>query len=226
MKRRQFIDVERYAVFTVHGERCYMCGIPLDLLTMEVDHILPASLADDPAKLRAITNTLGLPDDFALESFANWLPTCGRCNNRKRDLVFESTPIVQVELQKAAGKAARAAELATKTATDRQLAKAWNTIKRGAVNGELNEKLVRQIREFSEFHVAAREEEMKGEPIHLTPLIEVLSDNGQIRIIKGPFGVGGGPSNPSIFGNARCAACGHAAWNGARCVVCGEMDDD
>jgi len=226
MRRKQFSDAERHAVFTVHGERCYMCGTPLDLLSMEVDHILPASLADEPDKLRAITDSLGLPYDFGLESFANWMPACSRCNNRKSDLVFEPTPIVQVELQKAAEKAARAAELAGQTATDRKLAKAWNTIKRGAENGELNQQLEQQIREFSEFHNAARDEEMKGEPIHLTPLIEVLSDNGQIRVVRGPFGVGGGPSNSSTFGEARCGVCGHAAWNGVRCVVCGEMSDD
>src|SRR5688572_29425581 len=111
MAKRDFNDEERYAVYTVHGEKCYMCGEPIDLLSMEVDHIIPEKCLDDPDGLAAILAGYGLPPDFDINSFANWLPSCKRCNNRKRDAVFNPTPMVQVELQRAADKAVEAAAL-------------------------------------------------------------------------------------------------------------------
>ncbi|MFD1328723.1 hypothetical protein [Mycoplana ramosa] len=42
---------ERWAIFRVHGERCYLGREPIDLKTMQVDHIVPESLLDDPESL-------------------------------------------------------------------------------------------------------------------------------------------------------------------------------
>jgi 5-methylcytosine-specific restriction endonuclease McrA len=223
MTRVDFTDAQRYAIFTVHGERCYMCRGPLDLLSMEVDHIIPSSLGADPDKLRSVIEAFDLPADFDLESYANWLPACKRCNNRKRALVFKPSLIIQVELQKAAEKAVKAKDLAGRRVTDSQVAKAWNRIKTAWEQGSKNPALERDMREFLEFHVSERDKDMVGEPIRLAPGFEVLSDNGRIRVIRGPFGVGGGPSAPSP--HVQCPFCGSAAWNGARCVMCGEMDD-
>ena len=224
MTRKQFTDAERYAIFTVHGERCYMCGEPLDLLSMEVDHIIPSSLGAEPDELRRVIEAFNLPADFELESFENWLPACERCNNRKRALVFKPTPIVQVELQKAADKAAKTKEMAERRVNDRQVANAWSRIRAAIERGGVNAELENDIKEFLGFHVSARDEETAGEPIRLGPGVEVLSDDGRIRIVRGPYGIGGGPSSPSP--HVRCPSCGHAAWSGARCVMCGEMDDD
>lgn len=223
MTRRQFTDAERYAIFTVHGERCYMCGEPLDLLSMEVDHIIPSSLGAEPDELRRVIEAFSLPADFDLESFANWLPACDRCNNRKRALVFRATPIVQVELQDAAAKAAKTKELADRRVTDRQVANAWNRIKIAITQRSINAELRNDIEEFFKFHVSVRGDDVAGESIRLAPGVEVLSDDGRIRIMRGPYGIGAGPSAPSPY--VRCPSCGHAAWNGARCVMCGEMDD-
>ena len=60
----------------------------------------------------------------------------------------------------------------------------------------------------------------------LAPLLEILSQDGELITVKGPYGIGVGRANPPSYGNFRCSSCGHSAWNGARCVVCGEQDDD
>lgn len=200
-----------------------MCGEPLDLLSMEVDHIIPSSLGAKPDELRRVIEAFNLPANFDLESFANWLPACERCNNRKRALVFRPSPIIQVELQKASKKAAKTKELAGRRVTDRQVANAWNRIRNAIEQGSINTELENDIKEFLGFHVSARNKDVAGEPIRLAPGVEVLSDDGRIRIIRGPYGIGGGPSATSP--HVRCPSCGHAAWNGARCVMCGEMDD-
>ncbi len=36
--------VHRHAIFTVHDEKCYMCGTPLDMQSFEVEHLIPESL--------------------------------------------------------------------------------------------------------------------------------------------------------------------------------------
>lgn len=128
-----------------------------------------------------------------------------------------------MELQKAAEKAEKTKGLADRRVTDRRVANAWNRIRTAIEQGSLNTALENDIKEFLGFHVSMRDIDVAGEPIRLAPGVEVLSDDGRIRIIRGPYGIGGGPSAPSP--HVRCPSCGHAAWNGARCVMCGEMDD-
>jgi 5-methylcytosine-specific restriction endonuclease McrA len=226
MRKRQFSDEERYAVYTVHAEKCYLCGVPVDLLSMEVDHVIPEALLDDPPKLAAVLAAYALPGNFDLQSFANWMPACGPCNNRKRSRVFDPTPRVQLELRIAAEKAPKAAALAAEVVSSQRLTRSWNAIKRAAAGGYLGEDIHAAIIEFVRQTAARREPAAAARPMRLTPLIEVVSESNGIRLVRGPYGVGGGPVGQDVHGSFRCSACGHTAWNGARCVVCGQMDDD
>ena len=83
MDKRRFTPFERLAVFVTHDEKCYLCNRPLDLLTMEVDHVIPESLQDNPKRLVEVVRLLGRPGDFDVNSYANWLPACRSCNGRK-----------------------------------------------------------------------------------------------------------------------------------------------
>ena len=159
-----------------------MCRKPLDLATMEVDHVVPKTLLEKPTQLGTILADFELPADFDLQSFANWLPACGPCNNLKRSRVFESTPLIQLVLQNAQEKAPKAARLAAERVNDRAVSKAWNTIKRAYEPGNLNEPISEDILEFASFHAPRREPEVASEPMQLTPGIQVLSekDNHQV----------------------------------------------
>lgn len=216
MRKRQFSDEERYAVYTVHGEKCYMCFEPLDLMTMEVDHVIPETLLGDSTRLAEVLCSYGLSPSFDLQSFANWLPACGPCNNKKRSSVFNPTPLSQLALQIAQEKAPKAMELSRSRVSAQTVSKAWNTIKRAMAAGEVNESIRSAIDEFAAFHAPKREPEVVAQPIRLTPLI----------VVRGPYGAGGGPIGPDIDSSFRCPTCGSVAWNGVRCVVCGEMSDD
>jgi len=112
MEKYNFSPFERFAVFLCHGERCYMCSCPLDLKTMEVDHVIPESLQNDPARLADVLASFSRPTTFSLNSYENWMPSCRPCNGKKLALVFEPTPLIQAVLQKAASKAGEAASLA------------------------------------------------------------------------------------------------------------------
>lgn len=226
MAKRQFSAAERYAVFTVHGEKCYMCGRPVDLLSMEVDHILPESFEQDEATLATVRQDYGLPESFELQWFANWMPSCGPCNNRKRSRVFNPTPRIQLELQIAADKAEKAAALASKHVQAQQTSRNWNTIVRAHEAGELSPEILEAILAFASFHILQREPDAKDRPVLLTPLVTLLSEQGNVRIVRGPYGIGAGPVGPDRHVSFLCPTCGYSAWNGPRCVVCGEMSDD
>lgn len=226
MAKRQFSAAERYAVYTAHSEKCYMCGKPIDLFSMEVDHVIPETLLKDPTRLTTILANYGLPADFDLQSFANWLPACRPCNNQKRSRVFNATPLIQLQLQTAEEKAPKAAKLAVELVNTQKAARAWSTVKRAYEAGDLSEQLSADILEFTSFHLPRREPEVAKAPIRLTPLIQVLSENDYIRVVRGPYGVGAGPIGPHVHSSFYCSRCGSAAWSGARCVVCGQMDDD
>lgn len=224
MSTYKFSPAERAAIYSTHGEKCYLCGTPVNLKTMEVDHILPESLVGKPKELQAALNAFSLPSDFDLNSFANWLPACRPCNGTKKDLVFEPTPIMQVQLQCAIAKAPVAKELAAETVSQRKIANALNVLERAQDDGKLDAETIQTLGEFISQH---READLEGKPILLTPLYEILSEQNGVQIVRGPYGVGGRPAMAHPDASFSCPNCGSiAAWNGARCVICGEISDD
>ncbi len=95
---------------------------------MQVDHIIPEHLIDDPIRLDVVLREFGLPPTFDLNSFENWMPSCPTHNNQKRDTVFEPTPIIQKVLQDAAKKADLARRTAARVITNKRIGRAINEI--------------------------------------------------------------------------------------------------
>jgi hypothetical protein len=194
---------------------------------MQVDHIIPERLLDHPNELDEALHQLGRSNTFNINSYENWLPACGPCNNRKRGSVFSPAPIIVIELDRASKKASEASALEAKTVNQRDVNRALNLIERALDQGELELADNPVVARLIDFHRANRDPEQKDEPIRLTPLYEVLSDDGWRMVVQGPYGAGVRPSGDSPHGSWDCPHCGAAAaWNGARCVICGMMDDD
>src|SRR5947208_3419729 len=105
MSRYQFSNAQRYAIFLVHGMKCYLCGVPLDLTSMEVDHVVPEHLLATPSLLEAAKSALGLSASLDLNSFENWMTACGSCNGKKAALQFQPSLLIQVVVQRLAEKA-------------------------------------------------------------------------------------------------------------------------
>lgn len=196
------------------------------MVSFQVDHILPESLGSEPEAFASARISYGLPESFDLNSFDNWLPACPPCNNRKRDAVFKALPIFAVELKKASDKAEQARVVEAEVRSDQQLARAVTIIEVAHQQGALNGVHFDRLRPLIAFHEAHREPERAGAPLLIGPGVEVLSQNGDLLVVKGPYGIGGGVANPPAHGNFRCGSCGFSAWSGARCVVCGTLDDD
>lgn len=211
----------QYAVFTAHGERCYLCWEMIDLASMQVDHLLPEHLQDDPERFAEARKQFDLPPTFELNSFENWLPACVPCNRRKHGIVPDPKPINQLSFQIAASKAALARELAAKRVSRQTITKGWNSILRAEAKGELPDEVRREILEFADFHREQRLPELAEAPINLTPNLRVI----EMQVFKGPYGVGVGPVGPGVSDGMRCGSCGSTFFNGPRCVLCGEMGD-
>ncbi len=226
MSDYKFKPSERYAVFTVHGETCYLCRRPIDMASFQVDHVIPERIASQPEALAQVRNSYGLPESFDLNTFENWLPACAPCNNSKRGTVFEALPIFAVVLRKASEKAEQARKIESDVRLDQQIGKAVTIIETAYQQGNLNTVHFDRLRPLVEYHEQHREPERALLPLLVGPGLEVLSRHGELLTVKGPYGIGVGRANPPEQGNFCCVACGYSAWNGARCVVCGTQDDD
>ncbi|MFG0541588.1 HNH endonuclease [Pseudomonas sp. YQ_5] len=169
MSRYKFSSAERWAIFLVHGMKCYLCNIPIDLSTMVVDHVLPECLLDSPSACSAAKSKLGLPASFDLNSFENWLPACSVCNGTKSSVQFEPSPLIQVLLQKLAAKADEAHRISSKVVRDRQVANALNVLERAYESGVMLEEKARERLSVLWQFASVQELVDNGQPLRLTP---------------------------------------------------------
>lgn len=227
MSKYPFSHAQRFAVYVTHDEKCYICNRPLDLKTMEVDHVIPESLAGTPDRLQEVFKSLGRPADFDVNSYANWLPSCRSCNGKKLATVFDPSLLIQMVLQRAADRFDKAKSIELRTISKRDITKALNVLERANEAGELDEEIKASLQPLVAFQEEQRSPELLGQPIRLTPLFEVLSEKDGLRLVRGPYGVGGRPLGPQVDTSFDCPNCGPiSAWNGVRCVICGEMNDE
>ena len=208
-----------------HREKCYLCGAPLDLQTAEIDHVIPESLNDRPQDLERVLHDLGRPPNFEINSFSNWMPVCRPCNRLKSDIVFCPSPKIQLLLERAAECADTAAKIAAETVSRRSISLAIGKLNRAVEEGSLSGEQVAGLAPVIDYVLSRRPPEMIGKPLLLTPLVAILGEREGVRVIRGPFGVGTIPMG-SLSSAALCPSCGSiGAWNGVRCVACGEVDD-
>jgi hypothetical protein len=81
--KRRFSYVERYAIWSCNEKRCWWCKEPLRLPEVTVDHVLPESLLSNDDLRQRILADYGLPNDFNINGFENWLPCHNHCNQSK-----------------------------------------------------------------------------------------------------------------------------------------------
>lgn len=97
-KKRRFTHAERYAVWRVHQRRCWFCREPLRFIETTIDHVVPESLLGDRAKLTAVLQDYGLPPDFNVNGFENWLPCHNHCNQAKANAPYRFVPATRTIL--------------------------------------------------------------------------------------------------------------------------------
>lgn len=224
---------ERLAVFLVHDQKCYIDSEPLYWSTFEVDHVIPERLINDPG-LVGILKDLGRPTSFQISSFENWLPVCRPHNGKKSARPWDPSLLAQQALQRAADRAGRArAEAATfKARANVARVIALLQLLRESDAVPSPEDVAELKARFAEFASDQGPDLVPGRvqltPDLAVPLYEVISDDGHTKVVRGPFGVGGGPSDRGgrvILDELRCGSCGLPWFSGARCVICGALSD-
>ena len=224
MGKYHFKDIERLVVYTIHNERCYICNTPIDFKNMEVDHILPENLLDDSIKMDEIIELYKLPKTFSINSYNNWLPSCSNCNNKKRDIIFEPTLLIQLQLQETQKKYSKSIEYEKKASSSKQISKALQVLKIAFLKGILTQDQVKELVPLLDSMNEQREVEIQNEPLRISPTVNIILDSSDKYVLKGPFGIGTRPKSNQE--NIFCLNCGNnTAWNGNRCVTCGEIED-
>lgn len=246
MSKYSFTSSQRYAVFSAHGPKCYLRGCTVDMQSMHIDHIIPEHLLEDPGRLKSVIEDFGLPEDFDVNSYENWLPSCGPCNLAKKSEVFEPAPIIKVCLQKAAKKADSARQLEAKAVNDAALTRSINTICRAnektVLTMEHVEPLVSSLREHNPEllkgiyeYVGSQHKDVLGfvvrhfkpAEIPLTPFHTVVMEDEWKLLVSTPYGTGYVPKGERIDASFYCGHCGsRGPWGGARCLTCGYLNDD
>lgn len=173
MNKYSFSNSERYAVYTIHTEKCYLCTKPIDLASMEVDHILPEQLLENKKLLKSTLESFGLTESYNINSYENWMPSCRRCNNKKSQIIFKPTPIVQIELQKAKNKAKKVEKLVNDTVSKQKVSRALNIVKQAFNSGELSDSQIEEIQPLIKFHNNNRSRDLKKKEFKVTPTFKV-----------------------------------------------------
>ena len=87
MSKQKFSAEEREAIWLAHGRKCAYTWKLLDVSNFHIDHIVPESLAKDPAALESEIATLDLSADFDIHGYENLLPCHPTVNLQKHDSI-------------------------------------------------------------------------------------------------------------------------------------------
>jgi hypothetical protein len=175
MSQHKLTSAQRYAIFLVHGMKCYLCGVPLDLTSMAVDHVLPEHLLATPSLFDAAKSALGLPASFDINSFENWMPACGTCNGKKASLQFEPSLLIQVVLQRLAAKADQVRQLCDEVVGTRQASLALSALERAQESGRSFDAPTRKRLMALLGFASERELVPGGQPLRLTQSFRLVA---------------------------------------------------
>jgi hypothetical protein len=88
MNKSSLDSIARSAIWNAHGYKCLYCGKDLDWDELHIDHIIPEYLSAQPEQLKEIISDYNLGVDFNINGYMNLVPSHGKCNQRKGDMLF------------------------------------------------------------------------------------------------------------------------------------------
>jgi hypothetical protein len=226
-------DEERLVLYLLGGEKCAWCGIPIRYADMEVEHIIPKSLAGE--ELGEVLKLHGLSQDFDLDSIRNLVPSCRKCNGDKAARVPPEKPIITMMLESAAGREPVIVEESKTEITRRDLsvavAKVEIAAKRHAKDGKVQEmlaKLYESLKTAEKSDGAA--DDLVTVDIH--PAMSLLwgpKDRWKLVHSSSPaVAVVSDGTRTGVTGTHityMCSRCGsYGPWDGIRCITCGNKE--
>lgn len=97
MAKQKLDDLTRWHVWKEFSQKCNLCSEPIDLRTMDVDHLIPEAALKD-ARWPEVKGQMDIDDAF-IHRPANWQCICKPCNGLKRD-IFLPRPLLGVMVEK------------------------------------------------------------------------------------------------------------------------------
>lgn len=133
----KFSTSQRYGIFEAHNRCCYWCQEPLDWLSVQIDHIVPQSLLKNQDKLSEVLTHYALPHNYAIDDFANWVPSHGRCNGKKSDAILALSPAMVSVFHECAEKGAKAKSISEKWEKEGRFSKVESLLRTSVETGNL-----------------------------------------------------------------------------------------
>lgn len=88
MARKALPTSRRAAIWRAHERRCIYCTELVTFADLDVDHIVPSRLNDQPEELAKLLAEYGLRNDFDVDSLLNLVPSHRHCNLQKKGQVL------------------------------------------------------------------------------------------------------------------------------------------
>lgn len=88
MANQKFSDKFRECLWKVHKEKCLYCENPIRFFDLEIDHLIPEYLIDNPEEFELKKTEYGLEKTFDIQGVENLAPSCSKCNNSKSSNFF------------------------------------------------------------------------------------------------------------------------------------------
>ncbi len=88
MANQQFNDKFRECLWKVHGQRCFYCENPITFVELEIDHVVPEYLLNNPSEFEKVKKGYALEENFKIAGIENLVPACSKCNGKKSNLTF------------------------------------------------------------------------------------------------------------------------------------------
>lgn len=227
-------DATRFAVYTVWPKKCVWCARPLSYREMQIEHLVPKSLADTEAKdsgerakvLAQLIAKHDLPSDFDVFCEENLAPSCGPCNSFKADI--QPPNVVGLILARAETYAPSVRKAAATAVSKQKLENALGILSTANLSDPAFAELVQKHRPEIESLLAAvgiveNEVDLGAgmvASVHVSGEWRVTSQlsNG-VEVVADATGKKGGYTGPG-FG-FQCPYCGRQGpWNGIVCMSC------
>jgi hypothetical protein len=225
MGKYKFSNSQRYVVWLTHNGCCFWCQEPMLYRDVTVDHIIPEYYIDRPEELSSIIELYGLPNDFDLNDFANWVPSHTKCNQRKSIKLFEVCPASLTILTRVLKKGITARKQHTKLLSDitndKKLAILQMKLEKGDCTGD----------DLVEMMIRTRAVTLdRLEPTNHKDILNRLSPGWTISQMDGEYAVltdgnrsGITPAWESPDASWQCPHCGSfGPWKGIICQSCGQ----
>ena len=92
---KNFSQIERLAFWNVYSGKCVYCSNPiLRISEMQIDHIFPDNLKNNPDLFNKVKEDFDLPKDFELDMYYNLICSCNSCNRAKSDKIREKSAML------------------------------------------------------------------------------------------------------------------------------------